>query len=355
MTRALADMEAGRFDAAAAGLDAAARLRADDPAVADARRRLAAGRQRAELARLRKQVVTRERAEDWAGAVTIYEKALAQAPSAGFAREGIERARERARLNEQVDYYLDDPERLYSPDPLAHAERLIDSAGTVPADEPKLEAKVEELERHVRVARRPLLLTMRSDGETEVAIYHVARLGRFEERSLELPPGTYTVVGSRPWLSRRQTCDRSDTGLATGSRRRSLRGAHLNRLYVIRDTGGERRVGDDALPLEIGGAGADVVVPTRPVGEVTAYVALSDGHPYVQPASGDTAGDDLFLNHERLTGSAWLKSGDTIELDEQVINWTVSGDQVFIDVRARAGALVPPPHPPPGCRRHCDR
>lgn len=121
----------------------------------------------------------------------------------------------------------------------------------------------------------------------------------------------------------------------------------MNRLYVIRDAGGERRVGDDALPFEIGGAGADVVVPALAAGEITAYVALSDGHAYVQPASGQGAGVDLFLNHERVTGSAWLKSGDTLEVGDTVVAWTVSGDQVFIDVRARPDALVPPPHPPP--------
>jgi tetratricopeptide (TPR) repeat protein len=198
MTRALVDIDAGRFDAAVAALDTAVRLRPEDRAVADARRSLVSARERAELERLRKQVAARERAENWSGAVTIYETALKLAPSAGFAREGVERARERARLNEQVDYYLDDPERLYSPDPLVHAQDLIDSAGAIPADEPKLEAKVEELERQVRMARSPVLVTVRSDGETEVAIYHVARLGRFEERSLELRPGSYTVVGARP-------------------------------------------------------------------------------------------------------------------------------------------------------------
>jgi hypothetical protein len=30
-----------------------------------------------------------------------------------------------------------------------------------------------------------------------VVIYHVGRLGSFIDRQLELPPGTYTAVGSR--------------------------------------------------------------------------------------------------------------------------------------------------------------
>ncbi len=38
---------------------------------------------------------------------------------------------------------------------------------------------------------------LRSDGRTEIVIYRVARLGRFQEHRMELLPGTYTVVGSR--------------------------------------------------------------------------------------------------------------------------------------------------------------
>jgi len=37
-----------------------------------------------------------------------------------------------------------------------------------------------------------------SDNLTEVTVYRVGRLGRFSQRVLNLRPGTYTVVGSRP-------------------------------------------------------------------------------------------------------------------------------------------------------------
>jgi hypothetical protein len=33
---------------------------------------------------------------------------------------------------------------------------------------------------------------------TSVQIYHVGKLGQFTSQQLELRPGTYTVVGSRP-------------------------------------------------------------------------------------------------------------------------------------------------------------
>jgi hypothetical protein len=96
------------------------------------------------------------------------------------------------------DHYLNDPGRLYSPEPLANAERLLEQVKQVPADEPRLADKLKRLTALILEARRPIQVRMRSDGETEVVIYHVGRLGRFIDQQLELRPGTYTAVGSRP-------------------------------------------------------------------------------------------------------------------------------------------------------------
>jgi hypothetical protein len=123
---------------------------------------------------------------------------LAVDPGAAFARDGLAHAQDRARLHQQFDHYLTDPARLYSAKPLANAEQLLSMAGNAPADEPHLADKIAALKRHVADARAPLPVTLRSDGETEVAIYHVGRLGRFLDHELQLRPGTYTVVGTRP-------------------------------------------------------------------------------------------------------------------------------------------------------------
>jgi hypothetical protein len=38
---------------------------------------------------------------------------------------------------------------------------------------------------------------LRSDGLTEVTVLRVGRLGGFKQREVELPPGAYTIVGTR--------------------------------------------------------------------------------------------------------------------------------------------------------------
>lgn len=197
LARSFAAIDSGRLDEAGHALDVAARIRAADPAVGEARQRLATARRRAELARLRRGAEASARDEDWQGAAVLYKRALVVADSAAFARQGLERARERVRLHEQLDHYLADPARLSSPGPLANAEQLLASAGSAPANEPALAAKIRELADRVEKARVPLPVVLRSDGNTEVVIYKVGRLGRFDEKSVELRPGTYTAVGSR--------------------------------------------------------------------------------------------------------------------------------------------------------------
>ena len=108
-----------------------------------------------------------------------------------------EKASHRARLHQQLDHYLQDPERVYSSEPLANAEKLLAAASEPPPGEPLLVEKIERLKALVTQARIPVAVTLESDGQTRVSVYHVGNLGVFIDHQLELTPGTYTVVGSR--------------------------------------------------------------------------------------------------------------------------------------------------------------
>jgi hypothetical protein len=121
----------------------------------------------------------------------------------------------------------------------------------------------------------------------------------------------------------------------------------LSRVYFIHDVHGERRLGEQDLPLSIGGAEqGGIVLPGLPDADVVAHIGLDAGHAFIQPAQTDA---QLFHNHERLTASKWLKSGDRVEIGDSVILWNVQGDQVNISVQERAEdpVLVPPVDSPP--------
>ena len=197
MTRALSALDAGKLQAAGKALDEAARLQPDNTVVADNRQRLQQMWQAAALASLRRQAEAQAGRENWQAVVDHYQTALKVDSSAGFARVGLAQAVERVKLNAQFDHYLQQPDRIYSPDPLKNAEKLLSTAGKAPAEEPKLAARISALQQLVQQAATPVTVTLYSDGQTEVAVYHVGRFGMFTEHRLELLPGEYTVVGTR--------------------------------------------------------------------------------------------------------------------------------------------------------------
>jgi tetratricopeptide (TPR) repeat protein len=197
MSEALGALDGSQLKAAAKALSAAAELKPEDSALRDARLRLAAARQQVQLSGLRRRADKAIEKENWQTAAGLYQKALAVDADAAFARTGLRRVKQRLQLHQQFDHYLNDPARLSSSEPLANAEKLLLAAGEAPDGEPRLAEKISLLKRYVGEARLPLPVRLYSDGETEVVIYHVGRLGRFRHHQLELRPGTYTAVGSR--------------------------------------------------------------------------------------------------------------------------------------------------------------
>jgi tetratricopeptide (TPR) repeat protein len=197
MDQALAALDAGRLTAADAALSAAAALRPNDDSVRDLRRRLDTVRKQRTLAELRRSASARVAAEDWQAALKAYEQALKVDPKAAFAVVGAKDARASLRLHRQVDHYLAQPGRLAGAEPLANAEQVLQAAGKAPEGQPRLAGKLAQLHRLVEQARTPVTVELRSDGQTEVVIYHVGRRGRFLQQQVELRPGSYVAVGSR--------------------------------------------------------------------------------------------------------------------------------------------------------------
>lgn len=198
MSRAISALEAEQIETAEAALRQAASLKPDAGVVRNTQQELALTRQKLWLASQRQSVKKAESNEDWAAAVVIYRKVLARVPQAAFARQGLVFAEDRERLHQQLDHYLDDPTRVYSYQPRANAEKLLESAANPPAAETRLADKVHRLQAMIIEATTPRTVTLQSDGLTTVKIYHVGQLGQFTSHQLELRPGTYTIVGSRP-------------------------------------------------------------------------------------------------------------------------------------------------------------
>ena len=127
----------------------------------------------------------------------------------------------------------------------------------------------------------------------------------------------------------------------------------MKRVYFLETGSGAERLDIADFPLSIGGAQTDIPLQGMTADTVLAHIALSSGHAYVQPASETV---ELFLNHEYISTSAWLKSGDRIQLGDWLVCWDIKGDQVFIKTQDNTEEpdLKPPPDPPSDAEQDVD-
>jgi len=192
-----AALDRGALDEADAAFGRAEALRPGAAAVADGRVRVQAGRLAQALDGHRRQGEEAEAREDWRAAEAAYAAALKLEPAVAFAVAGRARALERVRLDEGLQRYLDRPDRLTAEAVAREAEAVLALANEAAPAGPRLVAQRAALQGLLAGVRQAVTVRLVSDGVTRVTILRVGELGRFKERSLELRPGTYVVVGAR--------------------------------------------------------------------------------------------------------------------------------------------------------------
>lgn len=197
MSQALQNLSAGRLSAAAKALQEAAAIRPDDPAVSDLEQQLKSRRRAIQLDDLRREAERHEQAERWPEALQACEKALTYDARAAFATACKERVGRRVDLDQRMQALLARPKRLFEDAPLAAARQLLAFASSITPRGPRLADQIKRLDALITEAEAEVEVVIKSDGLTDIAIYHVGRLGRFLEKRLVLRTGDYTATGSR--------------------------------------------------------------------------------------------------------------------------------------------------------------
>jgi tetratricopeptide (TPR) repeat protein len=197
MSEGYAALDEGRYDSARTAFRKAASLQEGSSEAASALQEVAAAETAGRLSSLEQQGRAYERKEQWQQAVATYERAQKVDGSVLFAQDGLARSRPRAALDSQFQKVINEPQRLSDIAVAAAAEELLSRAAQVTPSGPRLQSQVRQLEALLEQYNSPVTVTLRSDSETEVIVYKVARLGRFAQRELTLRPGTYTAVGTR--------------------------------------------------------------------------------------------------------------------------------------------------------------
>ncbi len=191
-------LERGAFDEARAAFAQAEAARPGTAAVNDGLARAEAGARAAALAEQRRRAEAAEAHESWRAALAAYDAVLRLEPAAAFALEGRSRTALRAELDERLEDYVGHPERLSAEAVAREAEAALERTSEVRPAGPRLARQVAALEQLLVGARTPVAVRLLSDGRTDVSVLRVGRLGPFKEKTLELRPGSYVVVGTRP-------------------------------------------------------------------------------------------------------------------------------------------------------------
>jgi tetratricopeptide (TPR) repeat protein len=198
MSEGLAALAEGDFESARAAFRMAQRMRPNSSEPTDGLMQVDQGLRLARINSLESRVAKLEQEERWEDAVEAYEEILELDENLAFAQDGLANARSMVALHTQLDEFIAAPDALSSSATMQRATNLVVSITRMDSIGPRLTGQRDELSRLLKRAATPLTVQFVSDNATNVSIYKVGRLGTFETQALELRPGSYVAVGSRP-------------------------------------------------------------------------------------------------------------------------------------------------------------
>jgi len=197
VTRGLAALEARQYQSALDAFSSAAEHEPAAPEVIDGLTRARAGLKQDAVNRHLALATEAEKAENWALGVGEYRSILALEPSSAVAQDGEARSSERLELTRRIEFHLANPNRLATTEVLEEAADLIAEAQAVTPRGPRFSNLIDRLDRLVVETSIPVPVVLESDGLTDVVVFRVGEFGTFDRQTIELRPGTYTVVGRR--------------------------------------------------------------------------------------------------------------------------------------------------------------
>jgi hypothetical protein len=192
---ALADRD---YLGARAAFRMAQKLKPGSPEPADGLLQVDQGIRLDNIASLEQRALAEEQGEEWQAASATYESILELDGNLAFAKEGLNRTRQRETLHSTLETLIANPDSLSQPSTMQSATRLLLDITRMDNIGPRLADQRDELSRLLKRAATPLTVRLVSDSITDVSIYKVGKLGSFDTHDLSLRPGTYVAVGVRP-------------------------------------------------------------------------------------------------------------------------------------------------------------
>jgi len=197
MTEAVSALNRKDYPAARSSFDKAGALRPGAPDVASGLEAVEEGVRADTIATARSQAEELERQESWRAAQKQYQRVLDIDRTIRFAQDGVERTRVRADLSDALDYHIGQSARLSDEAVLQEATGVLEQAESMGSSGARLATQVSRLTDLVAEYSTSVQVHLLSDNHTEVVVYKVGTIGKFDRHDLVLRPGTYTVIGRR--------------------------------------------------------------------------------------------------------------------------------------------------------------
>ena len=197
MSEALTAIQRKQFGIAKQALSEAIKLKPQSVDVVDAQKRLQLAVQQQRILGHREKAKTLVGAERWHEAAKEYQAVLAIDPQAQFASRGLSQSLRLAQLHDQLDSYIQHPDRLQSEEPRSNARTILNVLAAMQEMGPMLTQKNAQLVNILKLAETPVKVVLRSDEITEVSVDRIGSFGRFKEFAITLLPGNYVARGTR--------------------------------------------------------------------------------------------------------------------------------------------------------------
>ncbi len=190
-------MTAKDYAGARKAFERARAMRTQAPEVQQALQHLEQEERTATIASRLASARSHEAAERWQQALADYQAVAALDSTVAAAQQGEERTGPRATLNDELQLYVTQPERLFSA-PVRDSATVTLNRAKALTPGPVLAKQIATLDEWLKRVSVPVQVALESDNLTQVTIYRVGDLGPFTRKAVDLPPGKYTVVGTRP-------------------------------------------------------------------------------------------------------------------------------------------------------------
>lgn len=183
---------------ARAGFNAAGQLKPNNPQVKEGLQKVANAVRNEKITNLQFEAEHFSANQQWAQAVASYEKILALNSQHQAAQQGLSEVQLKLELINKLTTIIAASDQLYRKEVLQEADKALAEVAAQTEPGSIIQGHADQLRELVRAATTPIPVVLESDENTEVIVFKVARLGTFKRREVQLKPGPYTIVGTRP-------------------------------------------------------------------------------------------------------------------------------------------------------------